>query len=191
MASKKTKYDDNLRSILKSLLNSKNLLNKKFEDLPSFKDYLLIHCVDEFINTTLNVSDKAYKNELHRILKPHVKKLFGNEFKDLIKVRFELFQNKKKLEEQTDKEQKLKLERELRLVRSFLEDSSHNKKVGISRLGAELQRPFGDRVIVNVYLNAEGIGARENFDPYSYSDQIYNTIKNVLGIETYVTLKWI
>lgn len=188
MQNKKTKYDDNLRKILKSLLNDKTVFKKKFDDLQSFKEYLIVYTVDEFIKSTLKVEDNNYKNELHRILKPHVKKLFQEEFKDLIKTRYEMFQNKKKLTEQRVKKELADMENDLRLIRTFLDDSSYKNLDGVKNIGVRLPRPDQeDRIVVVVYFDKNQIvsGPIE-----SITDSIWKDIKNLFGVSTHVQFRW-
>lgn len=189
MEKKKTNYDEPLKKIFKQLLNDKATLKKEFDDLQSYKDYLIIYTVDEFIASTLKVSDTAYKNELHRILKPYVKKFLNSEFKNLIKARFELLQNKKKLNENSlSPDKKRDLGKELRLVRAFLDDSIYKNMDGVKGLGARLPRNLEDNIVVNLFCDSED-GIHEELT--NIADNLYNDIKKVLGIKTYVTLTWI
>lgn len=188
MEKKKPKYDEHLKKILRKFLNDRDILKKEFEDLQSFKDYLIVYTVDEFIFTVLKVTDAQYKGELHRILKPHVKKLFNSEFKDLIKARFDLLQNKKKLNEDSfGLDRGRNLDKSLRLVRSFLDDSSYKNNKNVVEIGARLPRFTEDNIVVTVFLDKRDT----SIEPSDITDSIYQDLLKMFGIKTYVQYQWI
>lgn len=189
MENKKSKYDNHLKRILKNLLNDKSVFEKKFESISELKEYLVVYTVDEFIKNILKVTDTNYKNELHRILKPHVKKLFTNDFKDLIKNRFELYQNKKKLNEQNEKEQLSKMKTDLRRIRTFLEESSYSNLEGIKSIDVRLPHPdLEDRIVIVVNLDKAKLLVGEIGN---VCDSIWNDVFNLFDVRTHVQWRWI
>lgn len=189
MDNKKSKYDNHLKKILKNLLNDKTIFQKKFDTAQSLREFLVVYTVDEFIKTVLKVTDTNYKNELHRILKPHVKKLFNEEFKDLIKAKFELYQNKKKVNEQKIFDEDKKLKGDLRLIRTFLDDSSYSNLKGVKNITARLPHPDReDRIVVIVNLDKSQLVSA---DLEQITSSIWRDIEKLFGVQTYVQYRWI